>query len=470
MKRSFALFVCLVLLFLCTDVAASVPSVPEDAFEEDRLVLKEAVLPDIDPEGIVFEDQMWAAMGMEKPDDPAALAEEITASAQWHWISLSPDGGSAILNAQDSGVGYYGGKFRILYPSSGRGVPDEYNNLKRFFSQPFAASLGKEGVTWSPDGRYAAIFRPDLFQRQGAGWLDPILIDLSTGEMILTATYADKNREEGFGTVVCGTFSADSRSLYYMLYTAKAAGMCLCRYDIEADETEVCLKDIGSYSLPMLCETADRQLLILQSTVGKEPATIAEITPPSSDVPEWSFRSVPFDIGNRCWSPSRMVLSPKSGYAAAVGFTGFTQGIDFSLCIFRPEEDFRGTDRFIVIDAATDTLKSLTSGEIAAVTGQSLPRDTVPLIPWHLINAAVLSPDGEYLLLLTHDPAVPADPRAEDHLYLLRLEDPALREVRGIDPAQIPYGGANAFRQIIEWNCDTLLILTQDGLKACSFR
>ena len=47
----------------------------------------------------------------------------------------------------------------------------------------------------------------------------------------------------------------------------------------------------------------------------------------------------------------------------------------------------------------------------------------------------------------------------------------AIKEVRGIDPASIQMGalGAN-FKPVIEWNTDTLIIGTTDGIQAYTFK
>ena len=57
------------------------------------------------------------------------------------------------------------------------------------------------------------------------------------------------------------------------------------------------------------------------------------------------------------------------------------------------------------------------------------------------------------------------------HLNILCLDDLTIKEVTGIDPSDILFGtlGAN-YAPVIEWNTDTLIIGTKDGIQAYQFQ
>lgn len=92
-------------------------------------------------------------------------------------------------------------------------------------------------------------------------------------------------------------------------------------------------------------------------------------------------------------------------------------------------------------------------------------------MPFQVILTATLSPDGYYVLLNTIDHGSRDNPVTNRHLYLVRLDDLVIKEVRGIDPASIQVGalGAN-YKPVIEWNTDTLIIGTTDGIQAYTFK
>ena len=80
----------------------------------------------------------------------------------------------------------------------------------------------------------------------------------------------------------------------------------------------------------------------------------------------------------------------------------------------------------------------------------------------------MLSPDGNYLLLNTISESLHEKAR---HLFLVRLDDFAMREVNGINPDEILVGSLGMKYAInIEWNCDTLIIGTKEGIKTYQFK
>ena len=117
---------------------------------------------------------------------------------------------------------------------------------KLYISGRIVQLLGSEGVEYSSDGRYAAIFNTRISIEQMNFVFDPIIIDLSSGEIILTAAYPSKLKPGTYndaGVVTTATFSSDGRYFYYILYGSFENGhIRLYRYDLFENTTELCME------------------------------------------------------------------------------------------------------------------------------------------------------------------------------------------------------------------------------------
>ena len=198
MKKLFCLGL---ILFMLTAAFSACADADLDAlFSSGTLTLAEVSSPaDLDlPEEIKEDPRLW---------------------------SLSPVGYSAILTAGKSMLTVYDEKVSVVHPSAERGVKDEYGNLERYYSTLTSTPgnlAGEEGVVYSPDGRYAFIGNKDYTLMYMKLFVDPILLDLTTGELILTATYPDKMGLEGIGAVNAGVFVCTlrlTRGMYRKIYS-----------------------------------------------------------------------------------------------------------------------------------------------------------------------------------------------------------------------------------------------------------
>ena len=85
------------------------------AFDADHLMLVKAELPTVAAENFEFPEELWAAIGVEIPENPIAEVASAISGAELTWLSLSPEGNSGILVANDTtSIGYYKGKFKVL--------------------------------------------------------------------------------------------------------------------------------------------------------------------------------------------------------------------------------------------------------------------------------------------------------------------------------------------------------------------
>lgn len=469
---------------------APAQSALDSAFEEGRLVLEKAEFPAVTADAIEIADEVWDILDEKKPADPVSLFSAYLSETAIAWLSLSPAGNSGILAAEGMpGFSYYDGKYHMFYPSPTRGVEDAYGNLARMFSSlarvyagrnvtGLQASVGREGVIYSPDGRYAAILNCDSTIQTAQYYQDPVVIDLSTGEMILTTTYADKLNEEDVGAVTTGAFSADGRYLYYMVFgKGNEFRTALYRYDFQEDQTELCYSGSDFHYYPHLVEIKDGSFLILQDVLNL--GEIQGITRIAFENGAWTGADRTFDLPMPYWKCKELLYSARSGYALVPGECNLLSGVNYAFQCVRPDEDFAGLNRYCSISKADGQILAMTADEISAQvdtwanrlkdSGKSVS-DIYPEIPFQTIAKMAMSPDGRYALLLTINYGTPENPTTSRHLYLVRLDDLAVREVAGIDPKSIPLSALANYKPMIEWNTDTLLIGTSDGVQAYRFR
>ena len=262
MKKLVSLLLSITLLCIALPALADL----DTAFEAGNLKLTETgsvytpAVSDFD-----LTDDMLAVLAELAPDlDVAATLKDALTGGPPTVLSLAPSGNAAILELAGYGICCSEGKYHIIYPGATWGVEDTYSNRKDFFMR-FAGKYHTSiddysGVIWSPDGRYVAISNMYvLFGSAKVGILAPMIIDVSTGEIILLDAFPT---DKGFGqTVSAACFSRDVKYLYYVLYGRfEDARVRLCRCDLTTGETDVLLKTEERAFIPPLVAstTAER--------------------------------------------------------------------------------------------------------------------------------------------------------------------------------------------------------------------
>ena len=240
----------LVSLLLCmTLLCAALPALADldAAFETGALKLKE--VNDFTPEFEDFEvtEDMLEVMKELAPDTNfRTMLENAVTGDPLTVLSLAPSGNAAILEVNGYGVCCYEGKYHVIFPGFFQGVEDTYGNMKGYFSlfmDKYRKYFdGYTGAVWSPDGRYAAVNSFDILVASRMSiFIDPMVIDMTTGEMILLDT-ADTSEQPG-ASVSAACFSRDGRYYYYVLYgRLPDARIYLCRCDLNTGEKEILLK------------------------------------------------------------------------------------------------------------------------------------------------------------------------------------------------------------------------------------
>ena len=407
-------------------------------------------------------------------DLDAALAEAL-AETELGLLSKSPAGNSGLVLAGGTAIALYDGKYHYVYPSA-KGVADEYSNLEKYYAyfiSRISALLGEEGIVYSPDGKYAFICSKRITLMQMNLYIDPILLDLSTGEMILTATYPDRiMKDENAGAVTSAVFSSDNQSFYYVLYGRFGdARICLNRYDLGTGETESCFQSEKNLYYPHIAELEDGSILMLNDTARSEEAQGLVIA--SCNDGAWTLKEEKLRLEYGLFHATRLVYAPDAGLACLLGISAANNGSAVAFQLVSPEKDFDGIDTIWCIGKDTNDLIALSPDayrESLTADVQNRKEDASglsPLYPYQTILNAVFSPDGRYLLLHT----VSNSPEGRSrNLFLVRLEDRTLRKVSGLDPEKIMVGspGMN-YPMNIEWNTEELIIGTDDGIKTFAF-
>ena len=465
MKRMI-LFVCAFILLACsTSFTETYGASLDAAFESDNLKLAPVKMPEITGEAFEFPDELWPVMGMDKPDDPYTLIGDELARTEKHLLSVSPSGHSSIYLFGDTYVSCYDEKYRIVYPSQSRGVADEYGNLMKYYLA--RGMLGEEGIVYSPNGRYAAIYNSQFILRNGQYFIDPIIIDLSTGEMILTATYDNSMKSDNFGVVITGCFSADDQYLYYIKYGNSVENrISLYRYDLEFETTSLCCYIPYLTYYPYLCETVDGSFLVLEDVRKTEDCGgVVEINK-SGD--EWVTTRHEFTLNGLYWHVKKLQYSAASGYAICTG-DAWSSSTNSAFMVFKPENNYEGLNEYHAIGRESHEVIDLNEDDYKSTVDtyfdQSSNRMVAELLPYTANMKTVLSPDGQYALILTRNGTGEAD----SHLYLIKLEKLECKEVRGIDASQVVRGALGSqYTPLIEWNSETLIIY--DGEKIGAYR
>jgi tetratricopeptide (TPR) repeat protein len=437
----------------------------DQAFNADALILEETTWPTITADDFDFPDAMWQALETDIPAAPhAELAAVLSANPEIIVFSVSPDGNSALLTMNGTAVGYYESKYRVLYPSRSKGVEDIYQNLDKYSKGIGHILRISDGVIYSRDGRYAAVYSTRLSLMNAQFFLDPIILDLSTGEMVLTATYANKRREDNAGVVTTACFSADGRYFYYMLIGNTTEDYnALYRYNLAAETTELCCTIPYYAYYPQLSEMSDGSLIVLEDTPrANEHTGILQITP---DGGQWRVAKHPFSLPMRHWYVQRLDYSANTGYA----LMAIRPDRGFAFMAVQPDDGYIGLNCYLAIRKDSNAVDVLTENDIIAALDKATRVESgidAALLPYHLVQKAVLSPDGHYGLILTSNDTDTA------HLFLVRLEDLSCRKMAGIDPMSIQFGikDGGAYHPVIEWQGDKLLIGTDKGIRLFQFR
>ncbi len=417
-------------------------------FEKDRLILKETA-PVIDPDAskFTFPDELWDAFQIEKPEDPAQMVSGIIEEGDYYVISVSPKGNSGFIAAESLCV-FYNDEYHIVYPSLSRGGEKgtARKQMLRVLSGKILASIGSEGIQYSPDGRYAALsfWERVLYFAENQS---PTLIDLSTGEWFCIQEYDTRIAEEKYGTILTSCFSEDGRYYYYTTREKDGEKMPICfyRYDLENGKTEKCFST--EYWVDRSLVQTRNGFMALDIGSKNEYGYVFI----SQQKDDWQYEAALEEEYSLV--PWTMDYSLNSDYAvSAIRIRDL--GALIALQVFTSEDPSDGRKTYWAIHTGDNQAVPLTREEMINYlsTMRTDPEPAYQYIQW-----AELSPDGYYALVQTRESKT-----GENKLLMIRLDDMAVRTVQGLD-IRI-FGELGGAFPMCEWRSDSLLLRCEDTI------
>ena len=169
-------------------------------------------------------------------------------------VSLSPDGQTVLWRSFDALYLLRDGQAVRVTAAPDRGARDPYGRLEAEL-RALSTALGfpdREGVSWSPDGRYLLLTCRYL-SYQLMPPLDLIAVDAQTGEAFLLRAYEgatggnESVRSPGFGLVLEACFDSSGRYVYMIArinaFSDQDFGFYRC--DLTSGATELLMDGIG---------------------------------------------------------------------------------------------------------------------------------------------------------------------------------------------------------------------------------
>ena len=166
------------------------------------------------------------------------------------------------------------------------------------------------------------------------------------------------------------------------------------------------------------------------------------------------------------------MYSTNSGFAVTTDGNLLSSSRSFQ--VLDVDNDFAGMDTYYCISNATNEIGNFTAEELKDSMEKYADTDENGKLkvpgngyPYQTLLITTLSPDGNYLLVYGQ---CVTEQNTYNKLYLIRLQDLAIREIKGLDADSIINDTAELrFSVGIVWNTDDLIINTKDGIKTYRF-
>ncbi len=253
----------------------------------------------------------------------------------WIPVDLSPDGQTVLWKNDKSLMLTRSGKSIPVAFTAERGAGDPYGKGKRTTTILMPRIPAWEGLSWSADGRYAAISDLDLGLKF---WSDPYtpdaqVLDTESSELYLVNSYNPNPLKGDAASVLLNRVDRNGRYLYYLAEeyqvqssdgdNSPALFLRFCRCPVEGGEREILCEtrfDDGNgyeiYYYDNLYETKDGSWMLsgyLKDPSGKGMQQLALVRfSPSGD--QWMLEPISLQV------PTRILYTYKSAWSAASGY------------------------------------------------------------------------------------------------------------------------------------------------------
>ena len=348
-------------------------------------------------------------------------------------VALSPDGKTYLWRTNKDLYVVRDGKTLPVTPAPERGAGDPYEKLEWNLKRVSMTLPGAEGVSWSPDGRYAALTLKKLATAKNDP-LDLMLLDAETGEAFLAATCAKKNAQgKTGGCVFEAQFDRTGRYLYFTGRLEELSDTyALFRCDLSTFQTELVRENVYPVAATGLFEQADGRWLAVcaaREEGGKTPEAVSVLSPSAPEEDRQFVRRMP----SSAWTTEFIRYSAQSGYGLMIGrvvtesrhsgYDGneqalYARTVANALSFSRITPAGAETDRFFLFRDRAGALSNVQAEEVdpailditaqALTDGQVTQGDVSSLkdfanelnrYPAAMLTCGCLSPDGRYALL-----------------------------------------------------------------------
>ena len=478
-KRYLLLLMAVYLLAQCCTAAALAQGGRDPklqaAFENNALALRETQLV---TDYTSFELRASAAAYAQM----AELEETAPAhQADGAWVSLepinqefnpkpcffSPDGSKAILMYEEHAYVLAGKVITMILPNYTRGVIDSYASFARFAKLPPAKWVDSEGITWSPDGRYAVLTNYKMTLITVQHMYSLYIIDTQTGELFCADTYPGKIMDGGAG-VFQACFDASGRYLYYMLYGSAYddSRVSLMRYDMQTNEKQRLLACPRMAAYPKLQRDSKGRLVNLLSPLRANEFSGLSIFEEKDG--KWSIAAFEIMLPAGAVHPTYMEIGSLD-MGVMLHTVRFSEKVTCTLAgRFFADDSLTGYDELLLIEDE-DAQRASVLPFSAYGDGSGLAEKITRGELLQCLNIK-LSPDGHYALLLMMNA-----PKRTFSFLMMDMETLALRPVQAPAGAASMYGGGSlpfsvSYPAGFGWFAGNKLVLhTEDGLKLYEF-
>ncbi len=184
-------------------------------------------------------------------------------------VALSPDGKTYLWRTEDALYVVRDGRALPVKAAPERGVGDPFGTLEETVSLLPRIVPGNEGVSWSPDGRYALMTNVRYaVMMAGQTSINLTLLDTETGEVFLAAAYGADFKSDDYGMALQAAFDRTGKYIYYFDMTRKQDGAspyALKRCDLDGFRSETLSTDYYPSSRAALAQNRDGNWLAIGS-------------------------------------------------------------------------------------------------------------------------------------------------------------------------------------------------------------
>ena len=412
----------------------------KESMNKGEVKIKPLEWPKITVDQFLLSDSYIAKQNSTKEEILYSLQSELPKISS-DIYSLSPSGNSGLFRMNRGTVTYYNGKYIPPYPTDVHGYKIDLDKQTDYYR--ILDKLSDNSVVYSHNGRYASVFSYNnwsstVLRRS----IEPSLIDLKTGEIIVIGIFADvQNANPGYITTGC--FSLDDKYFYYNVFRIGEETNTLYRYCIETETSDECCSIPLMQVTANMYETEDNHLITAGLNINRDTEWL-DITQTDGN---WIVCTKPFPLKSNYWSVSDFLYSYKTGFGIMTHSTSSRS--TWFLNFFNRNSTESNESSFGIVNS-NDEFIVMSEEEFVSQVDNTKGRFK-DFGGFQIIRSISLSPDGHFALILVGN--------KQSRIILVDLETKETCLINGIEETikAAPLGPT------IEWNNDKLIVFTNQN-------